>query len=389
MSVQKLTENMVAELSCPQGRRHFEVFDTLMRGLYVDVLDNGRMSYRVRYRMAGRSRVQTLGDARVLTLKEAREAARLVLRQVLAGLDPRQQVIGGGFAGPSVQDFFMQKYLPFVKGYKRSWYMDASILRTHILPVLGGLAMGAVTPPDIAAVISSMRSRGYAPSTCNRILILLRYGYTLALRWQVEGVTGNPARELKNFQEDNRIERYLTGDQAEALLRAVRGSQNPLLAPVVSFLVMTGARKREALDARWEDIDWEQRQWRIPRSKSGKVRYVPLSAGALQVLGMLHDQRGKSDHVFVNPATGRPFVSLFCSWNRARCEAGLPDLRMHDLRHSFASFLVNAGRSLYEVQELLGHADIRTTSRYAHLSRERLFEAVEAVPWVLGGCRGG
>jgi site-specific recombinase XerD len=84
--------------------------------------------------------------------------------------------------------------------------------------------------------------------------------------------------------------------------------------------------------------------------------------------------------LFANPKTGRPFVSIFCSWHTARSAAGLPALRIHDLRHSFASFLVNAGRSLYEVQELLGHADIRTTSRYAHLSRERLREAVEAVP---------
>jgi site-specific recombinase XerD len=85
-------------------------------------------------------------------------------------------------------------------------------------------------------------------------------------------------------------------------------------------------------------------------------------------------------HIFANPKTGLPYVSFFYSWDAARKRAGLPDLRVHDLRHSFASFLVNAGRSLYEVQELLGHADIRTTSRYAHLSRERLFEAVESVP---------
>ena len=84
--------------------------------------------------------------------------------------------------------------------------------------------------------------------------------------------------------------------------------------------------------------------------------------------------------IFANPKTGLPYVSFFYSWDAARKRAGLPDLRVHDLRHSFASFLVNAGRSLYEVQELLGHADIRTTSRYAHLSRERLFEAVESVP---------
>ena len=86
--------------------------------------------------------------------------------------------------------------------------------------------------------------------------------------------------------------------------------------------------------------------------------------------------------IFTNPVTGKPFVNLFYSWNSARVRAGMPEFRIHDLRHSFASYLVNAGRSLYEVQELLGHADIKTTSRYAHLSRERLAQAVEHVPQI-------
>ena len=93
-------------------------------------------------------------------------------------------------------------------------------------------------------------------------------------------------------------------------------------------------------------------------------------------------------YIFPNIRTGQPYVSFFYSWNAARVRAGMPDLRVHDLRHSFASFLVNAGRSLYEVQELLGHADIRTTSRYAHLSRERLIAAVEVVPFVEVEVRG-
>lgn len=225
-----------------------------------------------------------------------------------------------------------------------------------------------------------MRKRCYAAGTINRVLVLLRYGYTLALRWQIDGIERNPAKELKNIKEDNRIERFLTTEQSTRLLQTVRQSQNQLLAPIVAFLLFTGARKREALDAKWQDIDWQQKLWRIPKTKSGKVRHVPLSVGAMLVLAELGDMNTKNvEHIFANPRTGLPFVSIFYSWNTARTEAGLPELRIHDLRHSFASFLVNAGRSLYEVQELLGHADIRTTSRYAHLSRDRLREAVEVV----------
>ncbi len=228
-----------------------------------------------------------------------------------------------------------------------------------------------------------MKEKKFAPGTINRMLVLLRYGYKLALRWKVEGLEVNPAYELKNIKDDNKIERYLTPDQTVALMAAVRASENKMLQHIVPFLIYTGARKREALDARWADIDWLQSSWRIPKTKSGKIRHVPLSAGATAVLEKLRPwplvRRLDSDYIFSNPRTGLPFVSIYYSWDTARKQAGVPELRIHDLRHSFASFLVNAGRSLYEVQELLGHADIRTTSRYAHLKRDRLMEAVQVI----------
>ena len=378
MPVQKLSDDLVATLTCPEGRAHIEIFDTLMRGLYVDVLANGRMAFRVRYRQDGKKRVHTLGDARLLTVAEARDLARTALRKVIAGGDPK--AVDLPIDGPTIEHFYTQQYLPYVKSYKRSWDTDETMIRIHLLPALGDRAMGSLIPPDIARVVEAMRSRDYAAGTINRVLVLLRYGYTLALRWHIDGVDSNPAKELKNLKEDNKIERYLTPEQTTRLLAAVRHSQNPLLADIVAFLLFTGARKREALDAKWQDVDWRQKLWRIPKTKSGKVRHVPLSTGALRLLQDLQEKADPAiEHIFANPRTGKPFVSIFYSWDTARKEAGLPELRIHDLRHSFASFLVNAGRSLYEVQKLLGHADIRTTSRYAHLSRERLREAVEVV----------
>ena len=378
MPVQKLHDSFVASLACPDGHAHIEYFDTLIRGLYVDVLANGRMAYRVRYRQEKKKRSYTLGDARLLTVDEAREKARTALRQVLAGGDPRNGDIP--LHGPSIAQFYMEMYMPFVKSYKRSWGTDETMIRNHLIPALGNKAMGEVIPPDIAAVVAAMKEREYAPGTINRLLVMLRYGYTLAQRWRVEGVDGNPAKEVNNIKEDNKIERYLTPAQTKSLLEAVRSSPNPMLGDIVAFLLFTGARKREALDAKWRDIDWQQQSWRIPKTKSGKIRHIPLSSGAVKLLRAVKNKAEKrGEYIFPNPQTGPPFVSIFYSWDAARTKAGLRDLRIHDLRHSFASFLVNAGRSLYEVQELLGHANIRTTSRYAHLSRERLRDAVEVV----------
>lgn len=381
MSVMRLTESLVQQMTCPAERSHWEVFDVQIRGLYVDVQRSGHMAYRLRCIQNGKKRHITLGNPRVITLDEARLAARTHLRHLQAASD--QQTQEGLSSAVTVGEFFIEQYLPYVKTYKRSWGTDKSVILNHILPGLGTQALAAVRAPDVARLVQSMKDRAFAPGTINRLLVLLRYGYKLALRWKVDGVELNPAQDLKNIKDDNKIERYLTPEQTVALMAAVRESENPALKNIVPFLIYTGARKREALDARWADIDWQQSSWKIPKTKSGKIRHVPLSSGALELLERIRSWSGLktpgSDLLFPNPRTGLPFVSIFYSWDRARKQAGVPELRIHDLRHSFASFLVNAGRSLYEVQELLGHADIRTTSRYAHLKRDRLMDAVQVI----------
>jgi integrase len=328
-----------------------------------------------------RKKVLTLGNARVIMVEEARAAARTKLRLIFSGANPQAVLLPG--AGPTVEDFFLNHYLPFVRTYKRSWVTDESVIRNHILPILGSRLMSGLVPADIARLVEAMLAKSYAPGTINRFLVLFRYAFTLAIKWKTEGILNNPVQELKNLKDEHLMERFLTEKETEVLMRAVKGSDNVMLPFIVSFLIYTGARKREVLDAKWDEIDWVQRSWRIPRTKSGKVRHVPLSSGALALLHKLQAEKGLTsapgDWIFPNPEKMKPFISIYYSWDRARKLAGLPELRMHDLRHSFASFLINAGRSLYEVQELLGHADLRTTSRYAHLSRERLFDAVEVI----------
>jgi integrase len=173
------------------------------------------------------------------------------------------------------------------------------------------------------------------------------------------------------FEENNKKERYLSKEEAGRLYAELHNSLNRMLVFIVPMLILTGARKREVLDASWEDFDVDKQIWRIPISKSGKARHVPLSQGALQILATV-PKLDNCRFVFANPDTAKPFVSIYYSWHTARTNAGMPDVRMHDLRHSFASFLINSGRSLYEVQKLLGHTQVRTTQRYAHLSQETL-----------------
>jgi integrase len=148
------------------------------------------------------------------------------------------------------------------------------------------------------------------------------------------------------------------------------------------MLILTGARKREVLDAKWEDFDLQRSQWRIPTTKAGRPRYVPISGGVVNLLACI--PRNDCPYVFANPKTGKPYVSIFNGWNTARKQAGLAEVRIHDLRHSFASFLINGGRSIYEVQRILGHTQIKTTQRYAHLSHDTLLDAADIVGNLLG-----
>ena len=142
----------------------------------------------------------------------------------------------------------------------------------------------------------------------------------------------------------------------------------------------------EALQARWEHIDRPNRVWRIPapNSKSKRIRSVPLNDAALDVLTQL-DTEGKFDHLFLNRKTKKPFSNIHKVWERLRKAAGLPHLRIHDLRHQYASFLVNSGRSLYEVQQILGHSNPIVTQRYSHLSSKSLQDAANSASVIIKG----
>jgi integrase len=203
--------------------------------------------------------------------------------------------------------------------------------------------------------------------------------FNLALKWNIPGVQSNPAAGIKLFEANNSRERFLTAEETQRLLEAVEKSKNTQLKYIVPLLLFLGCRKRELLDSRWEEFDLERRIWRIPpnNSKSGKSRHVPLSKAALDILNQL-PRFENCPYVVPNPETLKPHVQIHKAWDYARKAAGLPDVRMHDLRHSMASNMVNSGRSIYEVGKVLGHRQLKTTQRYAHLSQETLLEAVDA-----------
>ena len=266
--------------------------------------------------------------------------------------------------------------------YKRSWACDRGLLKNHIEPRWGKRYLDQITKADLITLFAEHR-KTHAPGSCNRLLILLRYLFNLAIKWETPGITKNPTSGFPLMPEDNQKERFLTTDEAQVLYEKLKLSDNSMLQFIVPMLILTGARKREVLDARWQDFDFERRSWRIHTTKLGRPRHVPLSDGAVSLLNSM-PRIASCEWAFPNPKTKKPYVSIHCAWDRARNQAGLKDFRLHDARHSFASFLVNSGRTLYEVQHLLGHTQIKTTARYSHLSQDTLLDASNAVTRAVG-----
>ena len=378
MPVLQLSQGFVKTCASPPNTGKVDYHDSSCKGLMLEVRGGGGKTWYLRYKdTRGKQRQLRLADARDISLAQARALADKTRAEIAMGNDPvaKKAEIK---ATPTFEKFARESYIPFVKAYKRSWDSDESLIRNHLLPKLGKKHLDEITKLDIIAIHHGRKAAGAAAGSANRLLILMRYMFNLAIRWEVPGITKNPSAGVALLEENNKREQFISVEEAQRLYAAVETSDNTQLKYIVPMLILTGARKREALDGKWEDFDLSRRMWRIPTCKTGKPRHVPLSEGVLKLLAMV-PRFPDCSWVFPNPKTLKPFVSIFYSWNTARKQAGLKDVRMHDLRHSFASFLVNNGRSLYEVQKLLGHTQVKTTQRYAHLKTETLLEAVDTV----------
>jgi integrase len=377
MPITHLDAAFVRSVECPTDKSKIDYYDDGITGFILEVRASGGKTYHLRYRDDhGKQRQHKIGDAKDISFDKARTAAQTLRAKVVLGESPSDsRKLKRSI--PTLKEFAQDRYMPFVKGYKRSWDSDDSYLRNHLLPRFGQLHLDEIKQQAVIEFQHAMKAGGYALATANRMVILLRYMFNLADKWKIPGGEINPTTGVALFEANNGRERFLTAEETQRLHAALDNSDNTQLKSIVALLLLLGCRKQELLKARWENVDLERRTWRIPLPKSGKTRHVPLSSQAIQVFNQLPRWDG-CPYVVPNPKTLQPFVSVFCSWNTARKQAGLPEVRMHDLRHSMASNLVNSGRSLFEVSKILGHTQVKTSQRYAHLSQDTLLAAVDA-----------
>jgi integrase len=372
------TKASVANTPCPPDKGKVEFFDTALPGFGLEVRSTDARTFFVRYYDAFRKKRQfKIGDAKLISLTDARSKAKDVLRKVELGEDPLTEKAEKRVT-PTFADFVRDRYLPFIKHHKRSWDTDESLLRNHILPAIGHLRLAELAPQHFSDIQAKMLNAGLAAGTSDRVIVLCRYICNRALTWKTPGIKANPTHGVPLLNKENKVQRCLDAAETARLLATLELDAHVRYRPIVLLALLTGARRGEVLHAKFEEFNLEQRVWRIPKTKSGRPRNVPLSSEAID---LIRDQRAKTngDYFCANPDTGLPYASAHAAWKRICRDAKLPNLRMHDLRHSFASYLVNSGRTLYEVQRILGHSNIKITERYAHLSDESLRAAADTV----------
>ena len=371
----KLDAAFASTARCPPGKAKVDFYDEAVTGYVLECRSSGGRTWYLRYQdAAGRQKQFKIGRYEDVSAAAARKRAIQLRSEVVMGGDPgAKKALAKSIP---LYSELAAKHLAFAKDQKS--YADIeSCMRVHIIPKWGKTRLTDINSRSVAQWLSEKRASGLAPASVEKLRVLLGRSFVLGASWDIPGTERNPTRGIPRAPLNNGRERFLSAEEAARLREAVAASQNPQLQHIVGLLLLTGARLRELLDARWENVDVERRSWFIPTSKTGKSRYVPLSTAAFAIIETL--PRFKDCPWLVpNPDTRLPYVSIKHSFKTAIKEAKLPGLRLHDLRHSAASFMVNSGVDLFAVGKVLGHASYQSTQRYSHLANDTLLKAVEA-----------
>lgn len=371
----KLTKTAV-DRALPQAQR-YRLNDSLVPGLCLLVLPSGARTYYLRHRVDGAQRELKLGTPVELSPDQARELAREALARVRAGGDPGAERRAARVA-PTIEAL-AARHLQAHASRKRSGRNDEILWRRHLLPAL------------TREQVREWHACHPQPATANRALEVLGVAMGLAEEWGWRPVGTNPARGVKAHPERQR-RRYASPDELARLRAAMQQweAAGPLairwrFIQLVRLLLLTGARLREVMEAEWSEIDWVRGVLRVPaeRGKTGASE-VRLSDRALAILRGLEAAAGGSRWVIPGETGERPLVGYRKLWLALLEEAGVTDLRVHDLRHTFASYSLSGGQTLGTVGQLLGHRSTQTTSRYAHLVDDAARAAVERVSDDLG-----
>ncbi|MBT4880404.1 MAG: tyrosine-type recombinase/integrase [Alphaproteobacteria bacterium] len=367
----KLLKRYVESIS-PHKSKEILVWDSELKGFGLRIFPTGRKTYFVQYRnQSARTRRKKIGVHGSITAELAREEAKKTLGDVAKGRDPSRER-KERISIPTIRDLAHEYLENYAKPNKReeSCKIDKRMIENFILPRWQDNKIDEISSHDVQLLHNSLKETPYA---ANRLRALLSKMYNLAIQWQ--WAKENPVNGVQKYQEYKRT-RWLNDEELERLWKVLNTYHNQTVSNIVRVLLLTGARVGEVLGASWEQIDLDKGVWTKPAhtTKQKRMEYLPLSPQAHTLLKEMRKET-HGEYLFPGKVEGRPLQTIKKAWNTIRNRANIPNVRIHDLRHTHASHLVSSGLSLSIVGKLLGHTQASTTQRYAHLADEPLRQA--------------
>ncbi len=371
----KLTKRTLDSIKYKGANNSRDVrWDDLLPGFGVRVYPSGKKAFVLSYRVSGRKRMFTIGRYGVYTLKRAEDEAREYLVSISKGIDPLEEKERAA-QGETVKDLceaYMERH---AKPRKKSWKDDRGRINKYILPVWGNRKAASIKRSDMAAMHTKLGKDGH-PYGANRILRLVSKMYDLARQWgYVPDDYLNPARDIELFKEYKR-DRWVSEEELPKLMEAVDREVNKYAQYAIWLFLLTGLRRSELLTAHWDYIDWNRKELRLPDTKAGRVHYLPLSEPAISLMREIPRIK---DNPYILPGQkeGRHLVNIDKAWKRIKKDAGVEDVRLHDLRRTVGSWMAQTGNSLHLIGKVLGHSNQSTTAVYARFGEDQVRNALE------------
>ncbi|MDE0371525.1 MAG: tyrosine-type recombinase/integrase [Rhodospirillales bacterium] len=361
--------------------REYMLWDDCIKGFGVRVHPSGRKVYLVKFRNHGRVIKRTIGPHGTISTAAARARAAEIVTAARTGRDLKGRIVPPQMEpAATMRDLakrFLEEYVP-IHCKPSSAHSYEIAIRQHVLGRLGNRRVVDVTRGDVVALHHRMRETPYA---ANRTIGILSAMFTVAELWELRPQGSNPCRYVKRFRERKR-ERFLSDDEYRRLGAALRdaestGTEAAAAIAAIRLLMLTGCRLSEIMNLRWTDVALHAAELRLRDSKTG-AKVVHLGAPAVEVLRRIARVNG-NPWVIVGRRPGSRLASLQFPWGRIRKRAGLDDVRLHDLRHSFASGGLLVGEGLPMIGRLLGHVQVQTTARYAHLADDPVKAAADRI----------